>query len=222
VPDLPVVSVRGSAVLEVQPELASLSVSLRAEDKDRATVLKRINQRGEALDTTVERLAAAIERVETDAVRVTPVYRGDRPRERVAGYAATLVKSLYVTDFSRLGELLAQVADLELARVNGPFWSLRPDTPVYRQARIAAVRDAVAQARDYAAALGSELAELIELADTGMLGNRGPSGARHLMAASSAAPEELTFDIEPQLQTVEADIEARFRITPPDLTVQQA
>jgi hypothetical protein len=32
-----------------------------------------------------------------------------------------------------------------------------------------------------------------------------------------AAPEEFTFDLTPAQQTVRATVEARFRITPPDL-----
>ncbi len=220
-PDLPVVSVIGTAAQEVQPELATLSVQLRAEDKERAAALRRINDRGTTLDTVVKGFRDAVERVETEVVRVTPVFKGDRPRERVSGYTATLVKRLTVIDFSRLGEMLAQVADLELATVTGPWWDLRPDSAARRQARLAAVRDAVRQAHDYAAAVGSQLAELVELADTGLLGRHQASPRFSYSAASPqamAAPDEMTFDLEPQLQTVEATIEARFRITVPDLS----
>jgi len=44
-----------------------------------------------------------------------------------------------IRDFTVLGELMARLADGELVTMAGPWWSLRPDSPVYRQARIAAI-----------------------------------------------------------------------------------
>jgi uncharacterized protein YggE len=100
-----------------------------------------------------------------------------------------------------------------------------PDSPVQRNARIDATHDAVRRARDYAHALGSELTELVELADARLLSASNGPGQPMVMAAGGAprgrqapALEEFTFDIVPARQTVRATVEARFRITSPDLT----
>jgi uncharacterized protein YggE len=97
---------------------------------------------------------------------------------------------------------------------------------VYRQARIAAVSDAVRRARDYADAVGSELAGLVELADAHLLSeSRAPGEPRALAAPSPRLPqrpravaaEEPVFDLTPVRQVIRAVVEARFTITHPDL-----
>jgi uncharacterized protein YggE len=45
------------------------------------------------------------------------------------------------------------------------LWALRPDSPFYRDARLAAARDAKVRAREYAEASGGTIAGLIEAAD---------------------------------------------------------
>ncbi len=61
------------------------------------------------------------------------------------------------------------LADAELVTVEGPWWALRPDSPVHRQARLAAARDAAVRAGEYAEAFGGRLGDLLEAADTGLL-----------------------------------------------------
>jgi hypothetical protein len=82
----------------------------------------------------------------------------------------------------------------------------------------------VRRARDYAAALGSELAGLVELADARLLtDSRGqtealtPPSSRLPHRVRSAAPEEFGFDLIPAKQVVRASVEARFTIIEPDL-----
>lgn len=78
------------------------------------------------------------------------------------------------------------------------------------------------RATDYAQALGSHVTDLVELIDAGMSfeGHAPrPTGPRRMAAhmAGSAPLEELSFDITPVKQWVRADVEARFRMTAPDL-----
>ena len=134
-----------------------------------------------------------------------------------------------VRDFARLGELLAQVASQDLTEVDGPWWSLRPGSTADRDARAAAVQDALQRARDYASALGCEVTALVELADVGLLSDGLEShGPMRVMAAAGMAtrfrgpdePDEFTFDISPEKQVVRASVEARFRISPPPVARQ--
>jgi uncharacterized protein len=143
----------------------------------------------------------------------------------ISGYVATVRHTITVVDFARLGELIAQLADQDLTEVGGPWWALRPDSPVQRSARIAATHDAVRRARDYAQALGSELTDLVELADARLLSDSHIPGQSMAVAAGGAlrgrqapALEEFTFDIVPARQIVRATVEGRFRISSPDLT----
>jgi uncharacterized protein YggE len=222
--EAPIVAVRGEAVLEVDPEVATVGVAVSARDPDRAKTLNALNERVTRVQTVVKGFGDAVERVETSAVRVSPQLKGGKPRERVAGYVAVVQHNITVVGFDHLGELLAQVSDQEMTEVTGPWWRLRDGSPVHRRAREAAVHDAVQRAREYASALGSQLVGLVELADARLL-SEGPvvamaAGAPRGMALGrrETGPDEFTFDIEPAKQTVRATVEARFRIAEPDLS----
>jgi uncharacterized protein YggE len=221
--DQTLLSVRGEAVLEVDPEVANVSVTIAARDADRAKAMRLLNERAQAIDTIVRSFGGAVEKVETAAVHVSPQLKNGKPRERISGYVATVHSTITVVDFGRLGELIALLADHDLVEVAGPWWALRPGSDAHRRARIEATYDAVRRARDYADAVGSDLTGLVELADARLLSDMtGPVPMAAAMAPmrsrQAVAPEEFTFDIAPAKQVIYATVEARFTIAAPDLT----
>jgi uncharacterized protein YggE len=229
-PQHPLVSVRGEAVLEVEPEVARIDVSVAATGADRPGTVQLLRERAAAVDKILASFPDAIDKSETTGMRIGPQLSGRAPRERESGYHGAVHHVIAVTGFDQLGELMAQLADQDLTEVGGPWWELRSDSPVYRDARMAAVRDAVRRARDYASALGSELAGLVELADARLASEaRGQAEPRGGIAASrlpqrspAAALPEPSFDLTPARQTVRATVEARFTISQPDLAAVQA
>jgi len=220
-PQQPTLAVRGEAVLEVDPEIARIEASVAAVGRDRAKTLQLLNDRAVAVDKVLGSFPDVIEKNETSGVRVSPQLASRAVRDRPSGYHGAVHHTITVTGFDRLGELMAQLADLDQTEVGGPWWELRPGSPVYGRVRVVAVRDAVRRARDYAAALGSDLAGLVELADTRLLSDsRGQPeallSARLPLRARAAAPEEFNFDLIPAKQVVRATVEARFTIGEPD------
>jgi uncharacterized protein YggE len=209
------VAVRGESVRQVEPELAEFTVVIAARDKDRQTTLGRLRERGDALRQFLDRYADAIERRETSGVHVHP--ENAKRGERVTAYSGSVSTTVIVKDFTALGEMMLAVADQDQTHINGPSWSLRPDSPVFREARKAAIAEAIGRAREYAAALGAEVAELIELADPGLSSN-GAEGAPFFQARDASlamrggAPE---LQLDPQRQRVYAAVEARFTISSP-------
>ena len=73
-----------------------------------------------------------------------------------------------------------------MTALEGPWWKLRHDSPVHRQARQEAARDAVVRAREYAEALGARLLGLVELADESLV-TEAPAPRAH-PAPAAAAP----------------------------------
>ena len=220
----PTLAVQGEAVLEVDPEIARIEVSVAAVDRDRAKTLQLLNDRAVAVDKVLACFPDVIEKTETSGVRVSPQLAGRATRDRVSGYHGAVYHAITVTGFDRLGELMAQLADLDQTEVGGPWWELRPGSRLYGRVRVAAVRDAVRRARDYAQALGSDLTGLVELADARLLSDsRGQTEAQIMSPARlphrvrAAAPEEFSFDLVPAKQVVRATVEARFTIGEPDL-----
>jgi uncharacterized protein len=221
--DQPLIAVRGETVLKVLPEIARLEVSVVSRGADRITALQVLQERAALVAKILAGYPDAIATMDSSGLRVSPQLSNRRPPERLAGFVGIMRQSVAVTEFERVGDLMFELASQELTEVGGPWWELRPGSPVYRQARIAATMDAVSRARDYAEGLGCELDGLVELADARMLsdGGSGEQTARFTaklpQRSQVAAPEEFTFDLAPVQQTVRATVEARFRITPPDL-----
>ena len=222
----PLLAVRGESLLEVDPEIAYLSVSVTARDPDRAKTLRLLNKRAKANDEILKRFGDAIEKIDTARVSVSPQLRSRKPEERISGYVGVVWRTITVVDFDRLGELVAQLANQDLTEVAGPTCTLRPASPVHRRARVDAVQDAVQRARDYAGAIGSRLTDLVELADVGQTSDVSPrglmfAGAARASARPASAPDEFTFEMTPIKQVVRGTVEARFRISPPDLAVEE-
>ncbi len=216
----PVISVRGEAQLEVEPEIALVGVTVMAQDKDRRHALELLAGRTRAVADLIKGYGEAVEKLESGPARVHPVFKDGKGRERVAGYVARAGFSVTVSDFAVLGELVPGLASEEMVTVTGPVWRLRPRSQVYRQARLSAARDATQRAREYAEAFGGRVTGLVEAADAGLLGAAREAGpvSFHASARLAGGIEEAElpeFDFEPARQTVHAEVEARFTMTAP-------
>src|SRR5229473_3477043 len=165
-----VISVRGEAGLEVEPEIALLGVTVMAQDKDRHRALELLAGRTRAVADLIKGYGDAVEKLESGPARVHPAFKEGKGRERVTGYVARAGFSVTVGDFTVLGELVLKLASEEMVEVTGPAWRLRPGSQAYREVRLAAARDATQRAREYAEAFGGRVTGLVEAADTGLLG----------------------------------------------------
>ncbi|MEU9985778.1 SIMPL domain-containing protein [Streptomyces sp. NPDC048045] len=220
-PDAPLLVVRGEADLEVDPEVARIGVTVSARGRDRRSTLDDLTRRNAAVLDLVKSYGEAVEELSTGAFSITPELTERGRGERVRSHQGRVHLGAEFADFTVLGELTTRLADLELTRVDGPWWSLRPGSPVHAEARRRAVADAVQRAREYAEALGTSIAALIELADTGAERPRADVAAfgrgvrRMSMADESEAVEPL--DLEPARQRVTAQVSAHFTMLPPRL-----
>jgi uncharacterized protein YggE len=214
--------------VEVDPEIAVLSLTVTARDVDRQKTLRRLDERARAADEILKGFTEAVASVETSGLRASPRFKPSKGQEKIHGFSGEVRYTITVVDFDRLGEIIAPLADLESAEVAGPRWSLRPDSPAHRRARLEAVNDALLRAGDYARALGSRVTDLVELVDAGLTSDRhqgfAPS-AKIMSARRAAAPaplDDFSFDITPVKQWVHATVEARFRMSAPDLAAMEA
>ncbi|MEV0563334.1 SIMPL domain-containing protein [Dactylosporangium sp. NPDC050588] len=212
-----VVAVRGEAVREVDPELAEFTVTVVARDKDREATLTRLRERVEALRGLFDRYGDGIERRETSGLHVHPEM--GKKGERVTAYSGSVSTTVVVKDFAALGEMLLTVANQDQTHVHGPMWSLRPDSPVFKEVRRDAVADAIVRGKEYADALGAQVVDLLELSDPGL--SRGSESFAQFQAYDAGAMKRASYggpaplELDPQRQRVRAEVEARFTITAP-------
>jgi uncharacterized protein len=134
---------------------------------------------------------------------------------------ATVHTRLTVPRLDAAGDLVVALGRLDDVEVSGPGWRLREDSPAIEQARLAAVRDAVHRARQYAAAFGAELTALLEVRDAGISGGGlQVAGALATMARFESSGPHL--DLAPARQEVHGAVEVRFAISEPDREVFRA
>jgi uncharacterized protein len=217
-PAEPVISVRGEATLEVEPEIAVVWVAVMARDADRLRAVELLTGRTARVSGMIKGFGEAIEKLESQPVNVQPVFKDGRVREKVSGYIARAGFTVTVRDFDVLGDLVAGLASADMVTVTGPDWQLRPDSPVYRAARLAAAKDATRRAGEYAEAFGGRISGLVEAADSGMMSDAGQPrfmAASRALTAGAAPAGTPEFDFEPAMQTVSAQVEARYTMTAP-------
>ncbi|MEU8527612.1 MULTISPECIES: SIMPL domain-containing protein [Streptomyces] len=217
-PEAPHVAVRGEARIEVDPEIARIGVTVSARGTDRTTALADLTRRNSDVLTLIKSYGEALEKLETGAFSISPELGRHGRGERIRAYHGRVHLTAELNDFTALGELTTRLADLDLTQVDGPWWGLRPDSPAHGDARRTAVGEAVQRAREYAAALGTTLAALIELSDTGLAQPPNPlAGTTRMAFAAETADTTPPLDLEPQRQTVTAEVTARFTMHPPTL-----
>ncbi|PWI19024.1 hypothetical protein DI272_36380 [Streptomyces sp. Act143] len=222
-PDAPRIAVRGEARLEVDPEIARIGVTVAARGKDRRTALDDLTRRNATVLDLIKTYGDAVERLETGSFSITPELKEKGRGERIHAYHGRVRITAELTDFTALGELTTRLADLDLTHVDGPWWALRLNSPAYRTARQQAVREAVQRAQEYAEALSTTLAALVELADIGAenaqpLAPAAPGGRMRSMSYAAAEDTAAApLDLEPQRQRVYAQVNARFTMHPPHL-----
>jgi uncharacterized protein len=204
------VVVRGEALREVPPELATLSVTVAARETDREAALERLTERAAELRSHLDDFDAAIERRETGGVQIHPEVK----RSKVVAYQGTVTTTVTVTDFGALGELLLRVGRLESASVSGPWWQLRRGSRAGADVRAEAIADALQRAKEYAAAVGARVDRLIEIADEGT-GGVQPMMHRGMAFAAKAESADLELELDPAMQTVQASVVVRVAITEP-------
>jgi uncharacterized protein len=209
------VAVRGEATLMVEPEVAEFAATVTVRDMDRTVALQRLSSRVAAVRAALDERADVIERHDTSRLStVAETNPSSRWSAEVMAYRGTATTTVVMVDLDAVGDVMMTLADVAEVSVEGPWWSVRPGSPVFRDARHAAIEDAIVRARDYAAALGAQVTGLVELSDMGMghVGSRAVQVAAAAMAVEGTGP---TIDLDPQRQRIDVAVEARFSISEP-------
>ena len=118
-----------------------------------------------------------------------------------------------VADLESLSPLVLALTALPNSQVDGPWWSLQPDNPMYREVRLAAIADARRRADDYAAAFGATVSELVEVSDlnAGYRAACAHADATNAMAMDMAADEPRSNSSRPA--AISGQVTVRFTLT---------
>jgi len=206
----PLVTVRGEAQLEGPPDLATVGLTLHASGKSPEATRSQLAEGSANVAGLLAEFETAVERSSTSGVHVFPVFNRRTP-PKITGYQGTFSTQIVVADLESLSALVLALTALPNSQLDGPWWSLRHDNAMYREARLAAIADARQRAADYAAAFGTAVADLVEVSDL----NTGFGGVREMRAfAVGKGAEDAAFEFEPATQTVSGQVTVRFSLKP--------
>jgi hypothetical protein len=224
-----VISVSGQAQHVVAPDFATLTTGLSWQGPDKDEVFDRVTRAHTATLDALRGFGGVALSVETTRAPLTWSTRSFSAQVRYShdyqtgasrpgGWIASVPVSIVLRDLDRLAELAPVLVGLPDLQISYVSWSVDPRNPAWPVVRAAAIQDAIAKARDYAASLGGQLTTLLHVADAGLLDSSGAARRnRNLdfeMAAvpmsGSAMGEDSTPALDPVPQEISAVIEARF------------
>ena len=206
----PLVTVRGEAQLEGPPDLATVGLTLHASGDSPEATRSQLAEGSAKVAGLLAEFETAVERSSTSGVHVFPVFNRRTP-PKITGYQGTFSTQIVIADLESLSALVLALTALPNSQLDGPWWSLRHDNAMYREARLAAIADARQRAADYAAAFGTAVADLVEVSDL----NTGFGGVREMRAfAVGKGAEDAAFEFEPATQTVSGQVTVRFSLKP--------
>ncbi len=229
-PTLPLLSVRGEARQTVAPDSVTLHGAVTAVAPSKPEALGKAAAALDALTDVLRGLGGTPRTAETERTALTwsaysattHVEQEQDPQtghrtgpERVHAWIAVIIA---VRDFGLLERLGGALAQQETLSIQQTIWNVDADNPAWKAVRADAIYSAVAKGRDYAAALGGSLTEVLHIADVGLLSGEGGSArmyARTAMQAMDAAGAQSGApSLDPVPQELVAAIEARFTMTP--------
>ncbi len=216
------IAVKGSASDDFPADYALVQFGHELNAPARSEALAGGNVVIAQLRDTVAQVGAGVREMKVQSLRVQETFNHvgpDHIREH-SGWAAQLSGQLLIEP-STVSAAIAELIKTGV-RIFQLTWHLDPDTELqaHRAVRRLAVADAREAANDFALALGANIGSLITLADPGLLGATAfPNGARrssHMglsSAGASGASWDEYVDIDPEVITISANVEASYEVT---------
>lgn len=233
-----VLSVRGDATLMVSADSVVLSGAIAVSRGSKPEALAEAAAALQRLATDLASLGVVTRTADTEHAPLTWLVRSattwaetrhnkstgrNEPTGRVT---ATVSVQIDVRAFDMLEVLGAHLSTHDDLHVHHVSWRVDSDNPGWAQVRAAAIHAAIGKGRDYAAALGVSLVEVLQVADAGLLGGNSDwmAGGQALSASLSrggggvgGGPAD-TPSLDPEPQELTATIDARLRATTVTLT----
>jgi uncharacterized protein len=216
------VSVRGEARRTVPPDSAVIAGVVAATRDSKADATRAS---AAALDElSADRAAIGGVALKVDTLRQPLTWsahssatREEHNHNKLSGeygptgrMTATVSVQITVRALDLLDVLAARLAAHDALTVHQVSWHVDWDNPAWPEVRAAAIRDAIAKGRDYAAALGGELSVVEHIADPGFLAGDGQRWASTSFMSSGGGQGSDAPSLNPVPQILTALIEARF------------
>jgi uncharacterized protein YggE len=165
--------VTGTGEVRARPDIAVISAGVIVQGETASVALAENSRAMGAVLQQLRTSGLADDDVQTSQFSVTPVYEMQPPERettappRIVGYQVSNQVTARVREIDRLGLVLDALVSAGATNIDGPSFDIADPEQLLGEARDAAVADALARARRYAAAAGVELGEIVSIEETG-------------------------------------------------------
>ena len=163
-------SVSGEGKSTAAPDVVLLSLGIEAESK---TVARAQQDAAQAMDAVMKALktnGVADKDIQTQRFSILPVTQWieDQQRQIITGYRVTNVVIAKIRQIDKAGPVIDAVAEAggNLTRIDNIDFSIDDPTPNYNEARVKAVEDAMAKAKQMASSANVKLGRLIYMSES--------------------------------------------------------
>lgn len=164
-----VISTSGLGVVDVVPDMATISLGVTHEAKAAGDALAATSAAVREILQRLEAEGVAPRDMQTNNISVQPLWQrqnnnADTP-PRITGFVARNSLSIRVRELEKLGAILDQVVQDGANTFSGLQFSVQDPAPLIASARAEAVRDAMARASQLAEAAGVSLGAIQSISE---------------------------------------------------------
>jgi uncharacterized protein YggE len=204
------VTVRGSATVGATPDEALVVVELDELRPTAEQAYAAVAERAAALRSLCDELEIGTSKRSTGGISVGEHTEFVDGRAEHRGFRAVARTDLRLEDAAVVARVLAEAVARVGARVDGPFWSVRPDNAAHLSAAREAAVVARRKAEAYGEALGLRLGALEKAEEPVVRATPRPLEA----TTRALAAEAPVVGVEPGELQVTAEIELTFFLVP--------
>jgi len=199
---------------EAAPDTAVLRLDIAAQQDTSPAAYQHAAAAAERVRQVMKSNGLDPKALQVGFYSVQPMYDWKNPKHKVVGYRVSTSLTLKLRDFSKIGGIIEQTADIDDMQNQSLNYTLEDMDPAKSKAAEDALRKARNQASAVASAGGRTLGELLyaSVDVTQPIIYAQPMVQRAAMAGVAAAPVAPTAEFTPQAVTINAHVNAMFAL----------
>ena len=189
-----ILSVSGEGEVRAVPDQAQLTAGVVTQAKTAAAALAANSTAMNEVFAALKKRGIPEKSIATSNFSINPQYppyRQDAPNEdrtRIVGYEVSNQVTVVVDDVSKVGTILDALVASGANQAGGVSFNIRDPKPLLKQAREAAVKEAIDKAQTLAKAAGVTLGPIMSISEGGYVAPMPVFSPKVAMAAPMAAP----------------------------------
>jgi len=195
-------SVNGSALVTLTPDIAYINIGVHAEDKSAAEAVAQNNSKAQAVSDALKAKGVDSKDILTTNFSIYPQDEYS-PDGQKTGTHFVVDNTVYVTlrDLGKIGDVIGAAVDAGANSINGIQFDVADKTPLLAQGRKTAVDNAYQQASELAKAAGVELGSVQSISfynsvPTPVLQDMKATGVGGGAASVPVSPGQLTLNVD--------------------------